>query len=87
MLVATAQANLAAVDIVSGDLDGALRQYAMAEPVLRQAGAHGVLVPVLNNRWQVHMHRGDTAAAIVDLPRRRDSRPARWVRSSSSTRC
>ena len=50
-----------------GDLDGALRRYAMAEPVLREAGAHGVLVPILNNRWQVHMHRGDAASAIVDL--------------------
>jgi tetratricopeptide (TPR) repeat protein len=64
---ATAQANLAAVDIVTGDLDGALRRYAIAEPVLRQAGAHGVLVPVLNNRWQVHMHRSDAVAAIADL--------------------
>ena len=64
---ATAQANLAAVDIVSGDLDGALRRYAMAEPVLREAGAHGMLVPILNNRWQVYMQRGDTASAIVDL--------------------
>jgi tetratricopeptide (TPR) repeat protein len=65
--VATAQANLAAVDIVSGDLDGALRRYALAEPVLRQAGAHGMLVPILNNRWQVHMQHGDAASAIIDL--------------------
>ena len=64
---ATAQANLAAVDIVSGDLDGALRRYAMAEPVLRQPARTAMLVPILNNRWQVHMHRGDAASAIVDL--------------------
>ena len=63
----TAQANLAAVDIATGDLQGALRRYAVAEPVLRAAGAHGVLVPILNNRWQVHMHLGDTASAIADL--------------------
>ena len=65
--LAIANANLAAVDIVTGDLDGALRRYAMAEPVLHQAGTHGVLVPILNNRSQVHMHRGDTGAAIADL--------------------
>jgi tetratricopeptide (TPR) repeat protein len=65
--LATARANLAAVDIVSGDLESALRRYALAEPVLRAAGAHGMLVPILNNRWQVHMHRGDTPSAIDDL--------------------
>lgn len=64
---AVAQTNLAAVDIVSGDLDGALHRYALAEPVLREAGAHGVLVPLLNNRWQVHLHRGDANATITDL--------------------
>ena len=64
---ATAQANLAAVDIATGDLQGALRRYAVAEPVLAPAGAHGMLVPILNNRWQVHMQRGDAASAIVDL--------------------
>jgi tetratricopeptide (TPR) repeat protein len=64
---ANAQANLAAVDIATGDLDSALRRYAMAEPVLRAASAHGVLVPILNNRWQVHAHLGDSAAAIADL--------------------
>ncbi len=31
------------------------------------AGVHGVLVPLLNNRWQVHMHLGDTPSAIADL--------------------
>ena len=64
---ATAEGNLAAVDIATGDLEGALRRYATAEPVLRAAGAHGVLVPILNNRCQVFMHLGDTASAIADL--------------------
>jgi tetratricopeptide (TPR) repeat protein len=64
---ATAQANLAAVDIVTGDLDSALQRYAIAEPVLREAGAHLMLVPILNNRWQVYMQRGDAVSAIIDL--------------------
>ncbi len=65
--VAAARVNLAAVDIASGDLDAALARYAQAEPVLRELELHMVLTPMLGNRWQVHLHRGDANAAITDL--------------------
>ena len=64
---ATAAVNLAAVDIVENHLDAALARYADAEPVLRELGLAMSLVPLLNNRWQVHAVRGDHAAAIADL--------------------
>jgi tetratricopeptide (TPR) repeat protein len=65
--VATARVNLASVDIVGGDLNAALARYAQAEPVLRPLGLHMTLVPLYSNRWQVHVHLGDTPAAIDDL--------------------
>jgi tetratricopeptide (TPR) repeat protein len=65
--VAAAQVNLAAVDIVRQDLPSALQRYGAAEPVLRELGLAMSLVPLLNNRWQVHSMMGDHAAAIADL--------------------
>jgi tetratricopeptide (TPR) repeat protein len=65
--VAVAHVNLAAVDIVSNDLQAGLAQYAEAEPVLRSLGLAATLVPLLNNRWQVHQMLGDVPAAIADL--------------------
>lgn len=65
--VATALVNLAAVDIASNDLQACLQKYAEAEPVLRARGLAMALVPLLNNRWQVHAALGDHAAAIADL--------------------
>ncbi len=65
--VATAQVNLASVDIATNDLASALARYAQAEPVLRSLNMNMVLVPLLNNRWQVHSALGNTPAAIVDL--------------------
>ena len=65
--VAMAQVNLAAVDIAGNDLPAALQKYAEAEPVLRARGLAMALVPLLNNRWQVHAVLGDQAAAIADL--------------------
>jgi len=65
--VATAQVNLASVDIAANDLPAALARYAQAEPVLYSLNLHMVLVPLLNNRWQVHAALGNTAAAIDDL--------------------
>ncbi|WP_395691474.1 tetratricopeptide repeat protein [Nocardioides sp.] len=64
---ATALVNLAAVDIAGNDLQAALQKYAEAEPVLRARGLAMALVPLLNNRWQVHSVLGDHAAAIADL--------------------
>ena len=65
--VATAQVNLAACDIVANDLQSALHRYAQAEPALRHVGANMTLVPLYNNRWQVHAHMGNMPAAIDDL--------------------
>ena len=65
--VATAQVNLAAVDIVQNDLASALGRYAAAEPVFRAQGLAMSLVPLLNNRWQIHSMQGNHAAAIADL--------------------
>jgi len=65
--VAMALVNLAAVDIAGNDLPAALLKYAEAEPVLRARGLAMALVPLLNNRWQVHAVLGDQAAAIADL--------------------
>ena len=65
--LATARVNLAAVEIVSGDLNAALLRYAQAEPVLRGMGAHMSLVPLYNNRWQVQASLGNVPAAIDDL--------------------
>ncbi|MCU1360995.1 MAG: Tetratricopeptide repeat-containing protein, partial [Ilumatobacteraceae bacterium] len=65
--IAAARVNLAAVDIASNDLDSALARYAQAEPVLTSMGLDMVLLPLFNNRWQVHAMRGETPAAIDDL--------------------
>ncbi|WP_028645235.1 tetratricopeptide repeat protein [Nocardioides sp. URHA0020] len=64
---AMALVNLAAVDIAGDDLPASLLKYAEAEPVLRSRGLAMALVPLLNNRWQVHSILGDQAAAIADL--------------------
>ncbi|MCW2768122.1 MAG: hypothetical protein JWO11_4081, partial [Nocardioides sp.] len=65
--VAAAQVNLAAVDVVQNDLPSALSRYAAAEPVLRAQGLAMSLVPLLNNRWQIHNMMGNDPAAIADL--------------------
>lgn len=65
--VAVGHVNLAAVDIVSNDLQAGLAHYARAEPVLRSLGLAATLVPLLNNRWQVHQALGNVPAAITDL--------------------
>ncbi|MEJ7831657.1 MAG: tetratricopeptide repeat protein [Nocardioides sp.] len=64
---AVAQVNLAAVDLTRQDLGSALGRYASAEPVLRSRGLAAGLVPLLNNRWQIHASLGDHVAAIADL--------------------
>ena len=65
--VATARSNLASVEIANNNLPAALAWYAKAEPVLRELNSHPVLLPLYNNRWQVHQMMGNTAAAIDDL--------------------
>jgi tetratricopeptide (TPR) repeat protein len=65
--VATAQVNLGNVAIAANDLQGGLGWYAAAEPVLRERKLWMVLVPLLNNRWQVHNVLGDLASATNDL--------------------
>ncbi len=65
--VATAQVNLASVDIAENDLSSALARYSTAEPALRQLNMHMVLVPLLANRSQVHAALGNHPAAIDDL--------------------
>jgi tetratricopeptide (TPR) repeat protein len=65
--VATARVNLASVDVAGGDMHAALARYAQAEPVLRSLGLHMTLVPLYTNRAQVHVHLGNTSAAIDDL--------------------
>lgn len=65
--VAVAHVNLAAVDIVGNDFQAGLAHYAEAEPVLRSLGLAATLVPLLNNRWQVHQMLGNVPAAIADL--------------------
>ncbi|MEO6125049.1 MAG: DUF4062 domain-containing protein [Ilumatobacteraceae bacterium] len=65
--IAMARSNLASVEIAGNNLPAALAWYAQAEPVLRQLNSHPVLVPLYNNRWQVHQMMGNTAAAIDDL--------------------
>ena len=58
--VATAQVNLGNVCIAANDLAGGLGWYAAAEPALRERNSGMVLVPLLNNRWQVHNDAGRT---------------------------
>lgn len=65
--VATAQVNLGNIAIAANDLRGALGWYGAAEPALRERGLAMVLVPLLNNRWQVHAALGDNASAATDL--------------------
>jgi tetratricopeptide (TPR) repeat protein len=65
--VATAQVNLGNIAIATNDLRGALGWYGAAEPALRDRGLAMVLVPLLNNRWQVHAALGDNSAAATDL--------------------
>jgi len=65
--VATAQVNLGNVAIASNDLQNGLAWYNAAEPALRERNLWMVLVPLLNNRWQVHNMRGDTTSATNDL--------------------
>ncbi|MCU1355995.1 MAG: tetratricopeptide repeat domain containing protein [Acidimicrobiales bacterium] len=65
--VAVAKVNLAADDIVQNDFASALARYGEAEPVLRSMGLAMTLVPLLNNRWQVHSAMGNFPAAIADL--------------------
>jgi tetratricopeptide (TPR) repeat protein len=64
---ATAQVNLGNIAISANDLRGALGWYGAAEPALRSLGLAMVLVPLLNNRWQVHAALGDNSAAATDL--------------------
>jgi tetratricopeptide (TPR) repeat protein len=64
---ATAQVNLGNVALAANDLAGGLTWYAQAEPVLRERHLAMVLVPMLNNRWQVHSMQGNHQAAIADL--------------------
>jgi tetratricopeptide (TPR) repeat protein len=64
---ATARVNLGNLAIASNDLRGALEHYAAAEPALRARDLAMVLVPLLNNRWQVHQALGDGPAALADL--------------------
>jgi tetratricopeptide (TPR) repeat protein len=65
--VATAQVNLGNVAVASNDLATGLAWYNAAEPVLRERQLWMVLVPLLNNRWQVHAALGDTTSATNDL--------------------
>ncbi|MCU1369699.1 MAG: tetratricopeptide repeat domain containing protein [Ilumatobacteraceae bacterium] len=65
--VATAQVNLGNVAVAGNDLRNGLAWYDAAEPVLRERNLWMVLVPLLNNRWQVHNVLGDDAAATDDL--------------------
>lgn len=65
--VATAQVNLGNVAIATNDLQGALGWYGAAEPALRERQLWMVLVPLLNNRWQVHAALGDNTSATNDL--------------------
>jgi tetratricopeptide (TPR) repeat protein len=59
--------NLGNIAIGANDLPGALGWYGAAEPALRARGLWMVLVPLLNNRWQVHAALGDQVAATNDL--------------------
>jgi tetratricopeptide (TPR) repeat protein len=65
--VATAQVNLGNVAVAGNDLTNGLAWYNAAEPALRSRSLWMVLVPLLNNRWQVHNMLGDTASATNDL--------------------
>jgi tetratricopeptide (TPR) repeat protein len=65
--VATAQVNLGNVAIAGNDLPNGLAWYDAAEPALRERSLWMVLVPLLNNRWQVHNMLGDTTSATNDL--------------------
>ena len=62
-----ARVNLASVDVCAGDFNAALSRYSQAEPALRSRGRDAVLATLYANRSQVHLHLGDTAAAIDDL--------------------
>ena len=65
--VATAQVNLGNVAVAANDHSNGLAWYGAAEPALRERELWMVLVPLLNNRWQVHNMLGDTTSATNDL--------------------
>ncbi|WP_426571979.1 tetratricopeptide repeat protein [Aquihabitans sp. McL0605] len=65
--VATSQVNLGNVAIAGNDLPNGLAWYDAAEPALRERNLWMVLVPLLNNRWQVHSVLGDDTSATDDL--------------------
>jgi tetratricopeptide (TPR) repeat protein len=65
--VATAQVNLGNVAVAANDLATGLAWYDAAEPALRERNLWMVLVPLLNNRWQVNAALGDTTRATDDL--------------------
>ena len=65
--VATAPVNLGNVAVASNDLANGLGWYNAAEPALRERNLWMVLVPLLNNRWQVHAALGDNTSATNDL--------------------
>ncbi|HWJ97787.1 MAG TPA: hypothetical protein VNQ33_06475, partial [Acidimicrobiales bacterium] len=65
--VATAQVNLGNVAVAGNDLQNGLAWYDAAEPALRERQLWMALVPLLNNRWQVHAALGDDTSATDDL--------------------
>ncbi len=66
-LVAAAQANLGTLAIAAGRYPDALTAYAAAEPVLRDAESHSLLLPMLANRGQLRQATGDLAGAAADF--------------------
>lgn len=62
-----ARCNLAAIDIVRGDLRAALDRYATAEPALVSLHAVTALATLYANRWQIHARLGNVAGMISDL--------------------
>ncbi|MFN8016707.1 MAG: DUF4062 domain-containing protein [Acidimicrobiales bacterium] len=64
---ATAQVNLGNIAVAANDLRTGLAWYDAAEPALRERNLWMVLVPLLNNRWQVNAALGDNVRATNDL--------------------
>ncbi len=62
--------QLGLLDMRAGNSDGAMRAFARAEELLAEHGEH--VARVLLNRGNVHLQRGDAAAAVADFTAARE---------------
>ncbi|MFT3852287.1 MAG: DUF4062 domain-containing protein [Ilumatobacteraceae bacterium] len=66
-LIAAAHANIGTLAIAAGRYPDALAEYGLAEPALRAAQLHTLLLPLLANRAQARQATGDLVGAAADF--------------------